>query len=446
MNVHPAADIFPTMSEAEIKDLAEDIKANGLHVPIVLHEGQILDGRNRLAACKLAGVEPVTVNYTGNDPVAFVWAQNVLRRHLTEDQKAALAVEMEPLFAEQARMRMLAGKAPDPGAETAPGSAKRDNTKRALMQAATTAKVAPKRARRAKAIKERAPEHFELVKAGELTIADAEKPIRAAERERKAAERAGRLRTLPVPTVRLEEADATQPLPLEDGSVDLIVTSPPYGLEKPYRRGDDLATGWYEFTADWLRQAFLVAKHGGRLALNVPLDTRKGGKRPTYAQAIQAALEVGWTYDSTIVWNEGNTTKGNRGLGSVGSPASPQPVAPVEMIVLFCKGEWGRTSTQPPNISHDEWQEYGKATWTFPGESHPFGGHPAAFPLELPTRLIKYLSFPGDVVLDPFVGSGTTVLAALRLKREPIGFDLDHGCIENSKLRLAADTEAEAAA
>jgi site-specific DNA-methyltransferase (adenine-specific) len=237
-----------------------------------------------------------------------------------------------------------------------------------------------------------------------------------------------------IPDVRLEVADATS-LPLGDESVDLIVTSPPYGLDKPYAGSADLADGGADFTRDWLAEAWRVARPGGRLALNVPLDTTKPVHRSPYAEAYVAALVAGWTFRFAIVWNENNITR-SVARGSVDSATAPHVIARVEMILVFHKGEWHRDRPCPDDLEHEEWLDWTNGLWTFPGESRPWEGHPAPFPEELPRRLIKLLSFPGDTVLDPFVGSGTTAVVAQQLGRQMIGFDLAPEYVAATRRRL----------
>lgn len=243
---------------------------------------------------------------------------------------------------------------------------------------------------------------------------------------------------LPREAPLLAVADA-RALPLPAGVVDLIVTSPPYGLEKPYAVEDDSPERWADFMAAWLAEAARVSREGGRLALNVPLDTTAGGYRPTYAQAVAAAITAGWSYRSTIVWAEGNVSK-STGRGSVDSASAPHVIAPVEMIALFSRGPWHRDppAGRPSDLAHEDWLAWTNGLWQFGGETRAWEGHPAAFPEELPRRLIHLLSFPGDVVLDPFVGSGTTALVAWRLGRRAIGFDLSTAYIAAARRRLAS--------
>jgi len=236
----------------------------------------------------------------------------------------------------------------------------------------------------------------------------------------------------------LEQGDA-RCLPLANEIVDLTVCSPPYGLDVAYDEvGDVPADVWPVFTYDWMAEVLRVTKPSGRLAVNIPLDTSEPTYRPTYAQAIAAAVRAGWEYRSTIVWAEGNTTKGGWALGSQSSAARPHHVSQVEMIPLFSRGPWGPSSDGDDDITPDEFLAAGRGPWGFSGESRAWEGHPAPFPLELPGRLIPYLCRVGDVVLDPFCGSGTTLLAAVQRGRQAIGFDIVPDYVESSKRRIAA--------
>lgn len=275
---------------------------------------------------------------------------------------------------------------------------------------------------------------------GRPRVGDLRKIVRELEAERKADRLSSANLVRPSPPVvlpeRIEVADAMR-LPLGDESVDLIVTSPPYALEIGYAGGDVTPPRWTSFMAGWLGEAWRVGRDGCRLALNVPLDTTQGGSRPTYAQAVFAAQQAGWQYRATIVWAEGNISK-SIARGSVDSPAAPHVIAPVEMIGLFCRGEWKRESERPPDLTHDEWLAWTNGLWNFPGEARAWEGHPAPFPEELPRRVIKLLSFPGDLVLDPFCGSGTTVIVAHQLGRRAVGFDISDEYVASARRRLGA--------
>jgi hypothetical protein len=108
MKVHPVADLFPMMSDDELKDMAADITLRGQLKPIVVHEGEILDGRNRYAACELAGVEPTFEPYDGNDPVGYVLAVNMARRHMTKGQRAMVIAQI--CLVSKQTMREAAGQ------------------------------------------------------------------------------------------------------------------------------------------------------------------------------------------------------------------------------------------------------------------------------------------------------------------------------------------------
>lgn len=283
----------------------------------------------------------------------------------------------------------------------------------------------------------RAAELLSLAVERSLTSDELRDEVKRAAREKALGKPAPDARLLPC---RIDVADAAD-LPLADGSVDLIVTSPPYGLEIGYADSRDAFEEWPRLLDEWLRESYRVARLGSRLALNIPLDTTLGGFRPTFPQAVQSACFVGWTYRSSIVWNEGNVSK-STARGSVDSAASPHIIAPVEMVALFSKGPWGRTPPCPSDLDHLEWLDWTSGLWTLPGESSPWEGHPAAFPEQLAYRLVRLLSFPGDTVLDPFCGSGTSVIVAHKLGRQAIGFDISETYVRSARRRLAREVRA----
>ena len=211
--------------------------------------------------------------------------------------------------------------------------------------------------------------------------------------------------------------------------VDLIVTSPPYNVDIHYNsHKDDLSYGEYlEFTETWLKKCHDLAKDDGRFCLNIPLDKNKGGQQAVCADITNLAKKVGWNYHSTIIWDEGNIWRGNA-WGSWMSASAPYVFAPVEVILLLYKKNWKKDSrrTRQNDITKQEFMGWTNGYWTFGGQTKKgAGGHPAAFPIELPRRCIKLFSFVGDTVLDPFLGSGSTLIAAHLNKRKGIGVDID---------------------
>ncbi len=214
---------------------------------------------------------------------------------------------------------------------------------------------------------------------------------------------------------------------IADGSVDLVVTSPPYNVEVGYSAYEDNLPyeEYLAFSRRWLAKALKLARPNGRLCLNVPLDKNKGGQRAVAADLTHEARAAGWRYQSTIVWNEQNISR-RTAWGSWMSPSAPFVIAPVEVVLVMFKGEWARRERdRHPDIARDEFVEWTNAVWTFSGERATRVGHPAPFPVELPRRLVKLFSYREDLVLDPFLGSGSTLLACRETGRRGIGVEID---------------------
>jgi site-specific DNA-methyltransferase (adenine-specific) len=238
----------------------------------------------------------------------------------------------------------------------------------------------------------------------------------------------------------IEQADAAS-LPLPDGVAHLIVTSPPYGLGVAYSNSDDDQgyAPYMEAVATWCAEMYRVATPQGRLCLNIPLDITRGGVQPIYADWLYSLRAVGWKYRTSIVWNEGNINK-STARGSVDSPSAPHVIAPVEMILVVHKGEWNLGRVDHHDLTHEHWLEWTNGLWTFSGERR--SDHPAPFPEELPRRCIELFSFRNDTVLDPFVGSGTSALAAHKLGRTFFGFDQSPEYVQHARARLAREVAA----
>jgi len=222
------------------------------------------------------------------------------------------------------------------------------------------------------------------------------------------------------------------------GSIDLIVTSPPYNVSIQYESSKDDTSylEYLEFTRKWLGKCFEFLKDDGRICLNIPLDKNKGGQQSVGADITTIAKQVGFQYHATIVWNEGNISR-RTAWGSWMSASAPFVIAPVELIVVLYKKNWRKVSgSRNSDITRDEFIQWTNGLWTFKGESKKKIGHPAPFPIELPKRCIKLFSFFGDTILDPFAGSGTTLIAAAMLNRIGIGIEIETEYCNLAKSRI----------
>jgi len=209
-------------------------------------------------------------------------------------------------------------------------------------------------------------------------------------------------------------------LKLELQKIDLIITSPPYNIGIDYGQYDDNKTykEYLQFSKNWLAKCYDLLKDNGRICINIPIDTGKNGKRSLASDITLLAEETGFKYKGTIIWNKQNSK--NKFAMAFSKN--------VEVILILYKGEWKPVK--------DEFREWVNEIWQFSGENSKRVNHPAAFPVELPRRLIKMFSEVGDVIFDPFLGSGTTMVAAFLTNRKGIGIEIDRKYFELAKKRL----------
>lgn len=239
-------------------------------------------------------------------------------------------------------------------------------------------------------------------------------------------------------SMRIYNDDFLKTYAIKESSVDLVVTSPPYNVDVQYEDyKDDIPYSEYlAFTKKWLTKCYSLVKDDGRLCLNIPLDKNKGGQQSVCADITTIAKEVGWKYHATIIWNEQNISR-RTAWGSWLSASAPFVIAPVEVVLVLYKECWQKTNgSQKSDITREEFLEWTNGVWNFNGESRKKIGHPAPFPVELPKRCIKLFSFVGDTVLDPFLGSGTTLIACAENNRKGIGVEINQNYCELAKKRL----------
>lgn len=240
----------------------------------------------------------------------------------------------------------------------------------------------------------------------------------------------------------LFQGDVLNPATFDKEFIDLIITSPPYNVDIQYNSNKDNLTyeEYLEFSKQWMTNCYNWSKQEARFLLNIPLDKNKGGQKSVGADLTKIAQSIGWNYHSTIIWNEGNISR-RTAWGSWLSASAPYVIAPVELIVVLYKGDWEKTKgTRQSDISKQDFMEWTNGLWTFNGESKKRIGHPAPFPIQLPHRGIKLFSYIRDVVFDPFVGSGTTLIAAANNNRIGVGLEIDNNYCEIAKQRLIRET------
>jgi site-specific DNA-methyltransferase (adenine-specific) len=242
--------------------------------------------------------------------------------------------------------------------------------------------------------------------------------------------------------IRILTDDVITTTLVENSSIDLIITSPPYNVDIQYNsHKDDLSYSEHlEFSRKWMSRCFEWLRDEGRFCLNVPLDKNKGGQQSVGADITTIAKQIGFQYHSTIIWNEGNISR-RTAWGSWMSASAPFVIAPVELIIVLYKKRWKKNGGSGiSDITKAEFMDWTNGVWTFSGESKKKIGHPAPFPIELPRRCIKLFSFVGDTVLDPFCGSGSTLIAAALNKRKGIGIEIDEKYCELSRKRIVTLT------
>jgi site-specific DNA-methyltransferase (adenine-specific) len=230
---------------------------------------------------------------------------------------------------------------------------------------------------------------------------------------------------------------------LDDNLINLVVTSPPYNL------GDVSVHNHIEYNTykdnkefseylDWLTDIFHITKSkltdDGRVCINI--GDQKNGAIPTHGYIMDFMFGLGYGHFTTIIWNKSQTAR-RTAWGSFMSPSCPSFPTPFEYILVFYNESRKLTHKGETDLEKQEFIDWSLALWNITGETRMKKfGHPAMFPEEIPKRLIKMFSYPGDVVLDPFSGLGTTCKVAKDLKRCYIGFETDEKYYEKSLERL----------
>lgn len=222
---------------------------------------------------------------------------------------------------------------------------------------------------------------------------------------------------------------------LPNNSVHLMITSPPYNVSKEY--DEDLSLKEYlQLLENSFKETYRVLVNGGRACINVANLGRKP-YIPLSDFISKIMLDIGFNMRGEIIWNKAASSSPSTAWGSWQSAANPILRDVHEYILVFSKGDYRREKGKKENtISKEQFMEWTKSIWTMNAESARRIGHPAPFPEELPFRLIQLYSFKNDIILDPFMGSGTTAIAALKSERKYVGYEINKKYIELAEKRL----------
>jgi hypothetical protein len=418
---HPACLLFPKLGKTELQELADDIKANGLRNPVVRYHGKILDGRNRLAACEMAGVKPRFVEWTGTgSPVEWVISENLVRRHLTSSQRAVVANDLLPLLEREAKERQRLSKGRGKKVRKELPTFSENGNGRASQVAARVTKTNAAYVKAVKNISAEAPELLEEVRSGKLSVPEARELARAPTSIRKkvlgivdnggAKKKVSRMIREAVIAARKASArrfagtngtaDKQGILHgdmgllqkrLQDGSVKMFLCDPPYAEVELYRRLAELA-------------AAKLQPGGLCLAYTAP------GRLPEVLDAMREHLGFWWCF---AVSHAGNPCYVNdrhiqgRWKPIVAFGRMPVPLPP-EWLGDFLEGG-GRDKT------HHHW------------------GQPESEARYLVTRL----SEAGDLIVDPFCGGGTVPAVCQALGRRWLATEIDKETVAVARKRLA---------
>ena len=430
--VHPAATLFPLMNAEALQGLADDIKAHGQREPVIIFNGEVLDGRNRLLACEMAGVEPLFVTRTDaevGDPIDFVLSLNKHRRHLEPPQLAALSVRISAAYAVAAAERhranggdKVSGAAGTESVPAAPAP-ERDPDARSLTQAAKAVGAGREATERMAAVLRVAPEVFAAVESGAIkTVTDAKRIaampaeqraevlVRVASGEEprravldiKAAEVRSRISAQSSGDPcepRIHHGDGLEWMrSLPNSSADVLITDPLYSSDI-----EDIAA----YARAWLPLAWSKVKPTGRAYVFI------GSYPKEVAAYLEVCAEHGVPVEQLLIWSYTNTM-GPRPkmryflnyqtvLYIVGPDAAPLDC---ELLTELCAA---REEYHPARSAERvyQWQK----------------------PTEIVEAYIRHSTRPGDLVIDPFAGSGTTMVCAAKLGRRSIGCEISNDVV-----------------
>lgn len=231
---------------------------------------------------------------------------------------------------------------------------------------------------------------------------------------------------------------SSESMPIPEAGVALAFTSPPYNVGKDYDENMTLEQ-YLELIRRVGSEVYRVLKPGGRYVINVANLGRKP-YIPMHSHFYQVHTQIGFLPMGEIIWQKGRGASGSYAWGSWRSARSPRLRDLHEYLLVFSKQAFSRPEKGQSDISAEEFMESTLSVWQVQPESARRVGHPAPFPVELARRVIRLYSYVEDVVLDPFMGSGTTCVAARQTGRHYLGFEVSAQYCALARERLARET------
>ena len=404
------------LSDEELDSLAADIKTHGLRHPLVMHDRQLLDGRNRLVACKIAGVAPSFVEYEGDSPVSFVISVNIKRRQLDPSQRACVAIQIEPMFAieMQKRYKETVGR-PSKQSQANLPAIKPKQKPHARDLAAVVVGVSPRMVQYAKEIKAKNPEAFERVKSGEVTVNEVHQEIKREKRADASAKKHAEetAQSIQLDGVRVDvkrgqvwilgdhrlmcgDARDSHDMQLLTNLIapEAIITDPPYGINylPKYKRSDGSVIEWKKIEGDdtTFDPSFL---------LDIATETTVIFGANHFSDQLPCG--------SWICWDKRLTEDADLMYGS-----------PFE-LAWFKSTRTSKTSIMVRCLHGGVVNADRQSS----GQAHRF--HPTQKPIIVMREIIEKVTLNSDRIFDPFIGSGTTLLACQELGRKCWGMEID---------------------
>jgi DNA modification methylase len=468
LSFHPACLLFPKLGKAELQQLADDIKANGLRNPVIMFQGKVLDGRNRLAACRIAKVKPHFVEWDGEgSPTEWVISENLIRRHLTSSQRAVIAYDLLPLLEQEAkeRQRLSKGRGKKVAKSCATLSGK------ASAVAARIAKTNSTYVEAVKSVSKSAPELIEKVRSGDLSIPDAKRLSEIPKEKRKELLRAVNGQShngeifqqwrheytpkpmKPVPrsvtnrnnrikAAKLIHGDCQSELrKLPSHSIDCVITDPIYPeVKRAYGRITE--KDWHSLMKNVVTECRRILKPKGSAVFVFQPNYDTIGKMRLWLWEFLLSTAKEWNLVQDCYWwaidampLAGTSRKQGLMRQSIkmccwfGSPdcyrdqdavlwtSSQANLARSRTDMALRTGPSGRTFRNGTVAKAAE--ERGGVTpfnlLPIATGGQPGGAehHPAATPYELAAWWCRYILPAGGTLLDPFCGSGTMLAAGL---------------------------------